>query len=75
MYICLDCKAQVEGFEIIPGDSTEYMGAVARRDVYVCPDCGSENYIDVNEIRWRIESILEDYELEFEDIVDIMEGK
>ena len=72
-YICLDCKDMFDDPLLEYGDLCEYMGAPERIMEQVCPNCHSENFVEMSDITIRLESVMSDYGLQWMDMLDIAE--
>ncbi len=71
-YICPNCKDRFNEFEYKRGEAEWYQGALFRRDIGVCPSCGSEEYIPVFNVMNKVESVLDEYELNMDDLADLI---
>ena len=74
-YICSECKDQNNTLATEQGDVSYYQGMPVREEISVCPNCGSTEVWNISEIMQRVECVLDDYELNWEDLQDLMEEK
>ena len=72
-YICSNCKQCNNELAIKQGDVSYYQGMPVREEIQVCPDCDSTEVYKISEIMQRVECVLDDYELTFDDLQDLME--
>ena len=72
-FICTNCKHQFSEAEIEKGDAYEFMGSLERNIIQVCPICKSEDFVETNEIIRRIECVLDDYEMTWDELEDLQE--
>ena len=71
----MDCK---EAFELptrIDGDSSEYSGRPVTEDRYVCPICGSEDYVEADEIINKFDNLLDGYNIDLDCLIDLYDNE
>ena len=74
MYYCKECQYTFSDPDLTQGDLCEYQGIMCRQTMQVCPVCGSTEFIEINEIKRKIEMLMEDYNIDEDTMVDIVNG-
>ena len=73
MYYCIECKEVFDLPNKVDGDASEYFGRPVIEPNWVCPVCGSDEYVELSEIVSKIENVMEDYNLDLDMLMEIME--